>query len=218
MTLLELINQQLATTVKPKIVLTSLDIATLKSEETLLKQVLTEELINTWIEDGLLVYSRKTKNRLIELLELLEVNEVDKVVLITRFKERKGKLSFNKNTSNHNINFKSEVIHIKAPDGEKIQGALAYSQKDYLLRITKPFEKNCGAGHLMYAAPVIYSFEPENREGIKELNLLELSKEILLECYENRYINQDVKLISFRFGRPQNLEYYVKDVHLELIF
>ncbi len=183
MTLLELINKEIHNIPNSK-ALKSLNMTAFIEARITLEQVLDEQVIDTWIQDGLLDYSRRSKNRLKELLDILEVGDIDKIILIHRYEERKGKLSYRLKNSNHKITSKNEVIRVIAPDGTKLKGVLVWWSKDYNLYLNEPFEADCGGNHLMYAAPVVYVLTDTTREGMKCLPLLEKAKETLVLKYE----------------------------------
>ncbi len=183
MTLLELINRQIDITPNAKAI-KSLQTSALKEATSTLKQVLNEERINEWIEDGLLEYSRTSKSRLIKLLDILDVSEIDKVVLMHRYEKRKGKLAVRLKNPNHKIPSKIKVINVTAPDGTEFKGTLVWWSKDYSLYLNEPFEVDCGGNHLMYAIPVVYVLTDTVREGVKCIPLLESAKEALLRQYE----------------------------------
>jgi len=216
MTLLELINKEINNTPNTK-ALKSLTTTAFIEARTTLNKVLDEHIINAWIKDGLLDYSRRGKNRLKDLLNILDVGEIDKVVLIHRYEERKGKLTLERKNLNHNISWKSEVIRVTVADGAQLKGVLKWWEKDYSLCMIEPFEANCGGSHLMYSIPIVYVLTETSREGVKQINILEKAKGLLLQRYENRYINQDIKLTSFRLRRPYKLSNEVRSAFLFLL-
>ena len=181
MTLLELINKEIGITPNTKL-LKSLNITALIEAKTILKKVLNEELIDEWIKDGLLDYSRRSKNRLTDILNILEVSEIDSVVLIHRFEEQKCKTKLK--NSDHNINAKREVIKTTALDGTELIGVLVWSAKDYTVQMLEPFELECGGYHLMYAIPTVYVLSDTKKDGVKCLPLLERAKKALILKYE----------------------------------
>ena len=180
MTLLELINIEINKTQNIK-ALKSLKMYALIDAKNTFKQVLNLKIINAWIKDGFLDYSRKSKNRLKEILEFLELSESDKLALIARYEQRKGKLSIKLNQINSNI----DVINVTASDGIELKGTLIWWSKDYNLYLNEPFEAECGGGHLTLCVPVVYVFkDDQQREGVKCIPLLDKAKEALIEKYE----------------------------------
>lgn len=183
MTLLELINNQIDITPKAKAI-KSLKINALEEAKGTLKKVLDEKVINDWIANGLLNYSRKSKNRLIDVLNILEISELDKKVLLHRYEERKDKQSLELNNASK-LPFRIETITCTASDGQVLKGTLVWNSKDYNVYIQEPFEGICGGAHLMYAFPVVYVLnDDKKREGVKCIPLLESAKEALIEKYE----------------------------------
>ena len=183
MTLLELINQQIDITPHTRAIKSLKENALIEASDTF-KQALDAKIINKWIEDGLLEYSRTSKNRLTKILDIIEVSEVDRVVLLHRYEERKGKLAVELNNASK-LPFRVETITCTASDGQTLKGTLVWNSKDYNVYIQEPFEGICGGAHLMYAFPVVYVLDDdEKREGVKCIPLLESAKEALIEKYE----------------------------------
>ena len=188
MTLLELINEQIDITPNAKAI-KSLKTGTLKKATSTFRQVLNEELINKWIEDGLLEYSRTSKNRLIKILDILNVSEIEKIVLIHKYEERKGKQPVRVKNPNNKLPKKTEVISVTTPNGTKLKGTLVWWSKDYNLYLNEPFEAKCGGGHLLYAAPAVYVLTDTVRKGEICIPLLEKAKETLIRQYETSLKN-----------------------------
>ena len=189
MTLLELINEQIDSTPNAKAI-KSLKTGALKKETSTFRQVLNEELINKWIEDGLLEYSRTSKNRLIKILDILEVSEIEKIVLIHKYEERKGKPPVRVKNPNNKIPKKTEVISVTTPNGTELKGTLVWWSKDYNIYLNEPFEAKCGGGHLLYAAPAVYVLTDTVRKGVTCIPLLENAKEALIRQHEISLKNQ----------------------------
>ena len=88
--------------------------------------------------------------------------------------------------SNQNIIWKEFPIEITAEDGIILKGKIHYWAKDFTIQMEEPFKAKSNGGHLMYAIPAQYVTNESPRGNIKNINLIERSKNILLHLYSNK--------------------------------
>jgi len=86
--------------------------------------------------------------------------------------------------NNSNISWKYRTVKVTAIDGSLLQGKIKYSQKDYNVCMTEPFNKQGCGGHLQYGIPAIYVTDEPRRKNIVHIDLLDVSRNILLNIYE----------------------------------
>ena len=86
--------------------------------------------------------------------------------------------------NNPNITWKLYEVSTTAPDGTLLKGEIHYWSKDYSIYMTEPFKADGCSGHLMYAIPVAYATEEEDRPGVHMFRLVGLAKENLLTLYK----------------------------------
>ncbi|MCT7566700.1 hypothetical protein N5T96_10155 [Aliarcobacter butzleri] len=67
-------------------------------------------------------------------------------------------------------------------NNEMLKGELEYWSKDYIVKLSEPFKSEFGA-HLSYTVPAKYVLTKSQNPSCIEIELLEKSKEILVELY-----------------------------------
>ena len=85
-----------------------------------------------------------------------------------------------------NNKIKTTIIEINLDlNGVLLKGVLEYWAKDYAVKLLEPFEGSC-TSHLQYAVPAIYVFEKSKNPTCHEIELKDISKEILKSIYLNK--------------------------------
>ena len=86
---------------------------------------------------------------------------------------------------NNHIKWKTIAIEIVF-ERVLLKGQVRYWAKDYEVDLIEPFKAQQGS-HLMYSVPVRFVSDEQPKDGIEDINVVAVARELLVKLYKDNH-------------------------------